>query len=101
VLDIGPKETLKKAELWRQTVERTVFLYKSEPIDLTISGAVSIVVASGTYVAVLEQLEKIIKQAKDMGTNHLLFDNGKEIEPVKLPKMSGLDKEMVIQLDME
>ena len=50
VLDIGPKETLKKAELWRQTIEKTIFLYKTEPIDITVSGAVSIVEPNNTYI---------------------------------------------------
>ncbi len=96
LLDVGFHAAMKKAEFWRQSLERTVFLHKGLPIQITFSGAVAAVDPNDTYIAVLERLEKIIKEGKKTAPNRIFFDNGKEIEPVELPNMGATEQEIII-----
>lgn len=92
VLDIDSSAVLKNAELWRQSIEKIVFLHEVLSICITVSGAVTVIGPSDTYPAILERLENMIRQVKEMGGNRIFFHNGTKSAPVephdiKLPQV--------------
>jgi diguanylate cyclase (GGDEF)-like protein len=96
VLNVDTRTALKNAECWRQTIENTVFLHVDKTVRVTVSGAITVVNPSDTYLVVLERLENIIKQVKHAGPNHIFFHNGTNTAPVESHNMDIEEKEVVI-----
>ena len=83
LLDVTSSTALQNAELWRQSIEKIIFLYENKPIRITVSAAITIVTLNDTYLMVLERLENIIKQVKQAGPNRIFFHNGTQTAPVE------------------
>jgi diguanylate cyclase (GGDEF)-like protein len=77
-LDVNSSVVLKNVDLWRQTIEKTIFLCENEPVRIALSGAVALVAPTDSYYQVLERLDQILEQVKQTGPNRIFFHNGKE-----------------------
>ena len=88
VNDVDARTALIKAETWQQSIEKIIFIHEGQPINITVSGAVTVLTPSDTYTAVLGRLENIIKQAKHAGLNRIFFHNGTDTAHFESHKMN-------------
>ena len=96
LIDVDTHTALKNAEMWRQSIEKIIFLHENKPIHITVSGAVTQVAPSDTYLAVLERLVNIIKQVKNTGPNRIFFHNGTNVVHIEPYNLDLQETEIVI-----
>ncbi|MGA2058834.1 MAG: GGDEF domain-containing protein [Thermoguttaceae bacterium] len=94
--DVDSRTALKNVELWRQSIEKMIFLYEKKPIRITVRAALSVVSPNETYLMVLERLENIINQVKQIGPNRTLFYNGAQTAPVESHDMDPQETEIIM-----
>lgn len=93
-LDIGPRAAIKKAEMLRQSIERTTFVTEAAPISLTVSAGLTEVKGDDTFETVVARLEAALKEAKQAGGNRACLHNGSAVEPVESPSFGAEHKEI-------
>jgi diguanylate cyclase (GGDEF)-like protein len=96
LLDVNSGVALKNIDLWRQSMEKFVFLRENEPIRVTFSGAVAAVDPSQAYHEVLQRLEIILQEAKQAGPGRVFFHNGTNAAPLETHDLRLEDTHIVI-----
>lgn len=96
LLDVNSSAALKNVDLWRQSIEKIIFLYENKPIRITVGAAITIATPNDTYLMLLERLENIIKQAKQTGPNRIFFHNGTQTKPVEPHDINLQETEIIM-----
>jgi diguanylate cyclase (GGDEF)-like protein len=94
--DAGSSAALKNVDLWRQTIEKIVFMHEDQPVRITISAAITLVAPTDAYHEVLERLENIIQQVKQAGPNKIFFHNGAKTAPLETHSLGLQEKQIVL-----
>jgi diguanylate cyclase (GGDEF)-like protein len=98
LLDAGSSAALKNVDLWRQTIEKIVFLHEDQSFSITVSAAITIVAPTDEYHEVLERLENIIQQVKQAGPNKIFFHNGAKTAPLESHSLGLQENQIVLEI---
>lgn len=89
MVDVGPRNAVKTAELIRQTIERTTFNVGGEKAQLTTGAGVTEVTPEDTEADVFRRIEEALAAAKKEGPNVCFFHDKREPEIVESPNLGA------------
>ena len=94
VADKGPRTATKDAEFVRQSLERTAYEHDDAEFGLTMCGGYTEIGQDDTVESFMARLEKALSQAKQAGSNHGSFHDGRNIELVESPNLGAKYREV-------
>lgn len=81
MVDAGPQAATKKAETFRQELERITFTYEGQRINVTACGGITEVVPEDTSDGFLQRLEDTLAAAKKDGHNRAFRFDPSKLDP--------------------
>ncbi|NQT40930.1 MAG: diguanylate cyclase [Planctomycetes bacterium] len=89
MLDVGPRAATKTAELIRQTVEKTCFVFAGKRIRTTFCGGITEISPKDTDQTFIERLEHAIRAAKKEGADQAFFHDGRDMQLIESPNLGA------------
>jgi len=85
--DTGPRNATSAVERTRQTFDQSMFLYREERLDVSISCGVTEVEANDTPEEVFRRASKATLAAQKAGRNRTFLDEGSGPLPIEAPEI--------------